>query len=313
MAVGLGAAGIVGIGFEALATPGTYVAPTKYLPIENETIQFDQPITKRRPIQGVVDPVGSVLGDGSVSGDITLAAYHDIIPYFQYASRATVTKSGAGPFTYAGVASHIAEPNYTLSITIERNGIVFGYAGCAVASQSWSIDDGILMVTYSIVGYDEAVQAGPTATYDSTGNEFQSGNYTVEYADVSVDTVTDLSIEIDDSGVAEARITGTSGADIILWGERTTTVSLSRDFEARTEYDLFRAATSQKFELIVTDGTHSLDFLVPVLVAGSYEIQLSGQGEVVRGSVEYEGDYDSVTGSGYTLTTITDEDITVPV
>lgn len=312
MPVGLGAAGSLGIAYEALGAVGTYVAPTKFIPIEEESLTFNQPITKRRPIQGTVDPVGSRLGPGFVEGNIKIACYHDVVPWFLYAARTTVTKTGSGPYTYAAVGSHIAQGNYSLSITIVRNNVPFGFVGCQIVSMDFSIEDGILMVDLGILGFDESVQSLPTPAYTSNGKEFQAGQYAIEYNDVVVNTATELSISVDDSGAAEDRISGTSGADLIRFGERTVTIGVSRDFESRDEYDLFRAATGQKFEFIATSGAHSLTFLAPVGVADSYDIPLSGQGELVRGSVEYMADHDTGIGAGYSLTVVTDENITVP-
>lgn len=315
MAVGLGAAGSLGLGFEALGAVGTYVAPTKFIPIEEESLMFTQPITKRRPIQGVVVPVGSRLGPGNVEGNIKFAAYHDVLPYFLYAARTTVTKTGSDPYTYAAVGSHIAEGNYSLSFTVVRNGVVFGYTGCQVTQMDFSIEDGILMCDVSILGFDEAVQSAPTPSYASNGNEFEAGEYAIEFADTVINTADELTISINDNGTAEDRISGTSGADLIRFGERTTNVSLGRDFENRTEYDLFRSATGQKFEFIATKtgaNAGSATFLIPVSVVDSYEVGLSGQGELVRATIEYTGDLDSGINSDYSLTVVTDENITVP-
>ncbi len=312
MAVGLGAAGKLGLGFEALGAVGTYVAPTKWVPIESEDLNFNQPITKRRPIQGVVDPVDSKLGPGFVEGSIKMAAYHDIVPYFLYAARTTVVKAGSGPYTYTCEGSHIGQANYTLSFLVERNGVRFGYVGCTVVSQSWTVEDGILMVEWSILGQDEATQADTAASYTSTGKEFQSGQHTLEFDDSATSNATEVTIDIDDSGSAEDRLSGTSGADLIRFGERTVNVSMARDFESRAEYDLFRAATSQKFEFDISNGTHSIEWEMPQLVADSYAIPLEGQGELVRGSVEYTADYDTTLGSSYEVVITTDENITVP-
>lgn len=313
MTVGLGAAGTLGIGFEALGDVGTYVVPTKFIPIENETLTFDQEIKKRRPLRGIVDAEGSSLGNGAVSGDITFAAYYDVIPYILYAMRTDVTKTGvASPWTYEADGAHTAEGAYSLSITVVRNGVAFGYVGCYVSALKWTIEDGILMCTASIVGFDEASQAVPTPAFSSEGKEYFAGQYEIEYADVVVSTVDGVDISIDDSASAEYRIAGTTGADLIVFGERTTTVSLTRDFESRAEYDLFRATTAQKWEFIATSGVFVLTILIPVAVVGSYEVPLSGQGDLVRATIEYEGDYDPTIGASYRITALSDSDITVP-
>lgn len=312
MTVGLGAAGSLGFGFEALAAVGTYVVPTKFIPIEEESLMFNQPITKRRPIQGVVDPVDSKLGAGHVEGSIKMAAYHDSVPYFLYIARTGVTKTGAGPYTYTCLGSHVAQGPYSASLTVVRNGVVFGYTGCYVTSQDWSVEEGILMVEFGILGFDETTQSAPSESYDSLGNEFQAGQYTIEYADTATATIDTIGISIDDNGQAVDRLSSTSGADLIHFGERTTTVSVDRDFEDRTEYDLFRATTPQKFEFIADNSSETITIHIPQAVASGYEIPLSGQGALVRASIEYEADYDATLTSGYEIVVETDEDIVVP-
>jgi hypothetical protein len=120
MAVGIGAAGIVGIAFET--TPGTYVAPTKFIPVRNENLMYKQETVWRRPIRGVVDVIGGVPGNADVSGDFELEALHDCIPYFIMAGRTTFAKTGTGPYTYTFTPSHVATTvsGKTLSITIVR-------------------------------------------------------------------------------------------------------------------------------------------------------------------------------------------------
>ena len=314
MTVGLGAAGVLGLGFEALATPGTPVAATKFVPIESETLKFSPPINKRRPIQGTADVVGIKVGKGFVEGDVTFAAFHDVLPYFLYAARTTAVKTGvATPWEYAFTGAHTAEAPYTLSLVVERNGIVFVYAGCVASKFSFSVTEDVLMVTVSIIGRTEATGAAPTENYGSVGNEFGAGTQSVEFADTVITAIDEVTIDIDDAGTAQMRTTTSLGADLVTYGERSIAVSLSSDFENRTEYDLFRAGTTQKFEYIADDGTHSLIFEAPAAAIDSYDVGLAGQGELVRATVAYMGVHDDVAGAGYTLTITTDEDITVPV
>ena len=313
MPVGIGASGSVGIAFETLAAPDTYVAPTKFIPIENETLKFDQNIIDRRPIQAVADAIDSKRGDGAVSGDIMFAAYHDVLPYFLYAGRTTVAKTGAGPWTYDCDGAHGATATYTLSITVVRNGVVFGYTGCVVSSFSFSMVDSVLMCTVSIVGQNEAVQSAPTESYYSTGNEYSAGDYSVEFDDTAVGGVDNMEITIEDNAEAQFRLIGDQGSDLVVFGERTVSVSLDKDFENRTEYDLFKAATAQKVELIADDGTHSIAFEIAVAIIGTWEANLSGQGDLVRATINYDGKWGAARNSSYNITVVTDEDITVPV
>lgn len=168
MPPGIGAGGVIGIAFEA--TPGVYTAPTKFVPIKNETLYYTAAKSDRRVIRGIADSLGVVLGDENVAGDINMEVLPDCFAYFMYASRVTVVKTGAGPYTYTGTPNHGALPTTgrTLSITCVRNGVVHGYTGCAVGVTEIGIDDGVAVVRYGIVGRSEASQTPPVPTWPTS-------------------------------------------------------------------------------------------------------------------------------------------------
>lgn len=304
MAVGIGAGGIIGIAFEA--TAGTYEAPDKYVPIASESLKRSQETHKRRVIRGVADPVGSVLGNATIEGEISMEVLDDCLPWFLYASRAGVAKSGAGPYTYTVTGNHSAVPTSarTLSITVVRNGICFAYVGCAVGASEYSIDDGVLMVKHTIVGTGEAVQSVPTPTWP-TSVPYGMGMYAVLYDAGAVTDVDSLTLSINDNGTAEHRLEGTNDPSFVRFGERQTTLSLGRDFESRTDYDAFKALTAQAFQFTATNGAASVTFDLPVVIKGSYELGLSAQGDLVRATIDYEGDYDATTTAAYEITIVT--------
>src|SRR5215831_9081904 len=137
MAFGVGAAGIMGVAFEA--TPGTYTAPVKYIPFRNENLTWKQDTIWRRAVAGIADPLGAVPGNASFDGDIEVEALHDVVPYFLYASRCSIVKSGAGPWVYTATPTAQAQGTVgrTMSITIVRSGIVFAYVNCIVTKSSY--------------------------------------------------------------------------------------------------------------------------------------------------------------------------------
>ncbi len=307
--VGIGAAGVIGIAFED--TPGTYVAPTKFFPIRSETLQFTQETGQRRLLRGTADLTGVYAGNSMVGGDIVMEVYEDVLPYFLYASRADVAKTGSTNFTYVATGLHSAEPvdGYTLSITIVRNGIVFGYTGCVVGKQSYSLDSGLLIVTMSMVGQDEAVQSAPTPSY-TTETPYAPGQYTFNIAGSAKCDLDTFTFEIDDAAAAEYRICQRA-AKFVRWGERAVTASLTRDFLDRTDYDAFKAQTAQALELIASHGSNNqVQLKLPTTVKESYEVGLAGQTDLVRANISYLGTYDTVTSTAYKITVKTQEDIT---
>src|SRR5690242_17930179 len=114
---GIGASGLMGIALETVA--GTYLAPTKFVPFESESLNWVQDTTFRRPIRQSADNIGAVLGDGNVEGDVGMEFLEDCVVYFLHCARTTVVKTGTTPnFTYAFSGSAAAVPNKTMSITI---------------------------------------------------------------------------------------------------------------------------------------------------------------------------------------------------
>lgn len=312
MPPGIGASGIVGIAFET--TPGTYVAPTKYCPIRNENLQANQETQWRRPIRGIVDVVGAVPGNTSFDGDIEMEALHDCVPYFIMASRNTFAKAGAGPYTYTFTPTHsaIVVTGRTLSITIVRNGIVFGYVGCTVTKQEYSLDNGLLIVKFSVMCMEESVQSAPTPTWP-TSVPVGMGQYVVEIPTGATVLDTDeFTLSIDENGNNAYRMKTPSRGPAFIWmGERNIELSLSRDFLDRADYDAFKALTAHSVTIkAVQSASGEFNFKIPAALKDTYEVGLAGQGELLRANIKYQTVYDPATSKAYELMVKTTENIT---
>jgi hypothetical protein len=304
---GIGAGGFAGLALETVA--GTYVAPTKFFPFESESLNWTQDTTMRRPIRQSADVIGAVLGNGRVEGDISMECLEDIVPYFLHCARTSVVKSGSTNYTYAFKGSAAAVPARTMSITIVRNGQVFGYTGVVVSSFTISIEDAILKFSCTMIGRDEAVQSAPTPTFVNTA-PYGAGSYV---ATVAAGTITDsdsFSFQVDDSGTAQNRIRNARGAAFVSYGERSVSISMDRDFETRTEYDGFKALTAQAVGLTATkSANNSVQIDVPVGYRTEYTVNLGGQGDLLRVSNSWTGAIDG-TGNAYTVTIKCQENIT---
>jgi len=309
MAFGIGASGVMGIALEAVS--GTYVAPTKYVPFSEEGLQYQQDTNWRRSIRNSPDVNFAVAGNAHIEGDVSLDATDDVIPYFMYASRMDVVKTGSTPnYTYAGTPTAVATPAKTMSITVVRNGQVFGYTGCVVGSFTFGMDDGTLTYQASIVGADETTQSNPTPTWPTT-TPFGAGMYSVEIPTASVITEVDtFEWQVNDNAEPQYRMKSTGrGAMFIKFGEREVTLSVERDFQTRADYDAFKAMTAQSIQITASKGANnSIVFLMPVSIKDTYEVNLSGQGDLVRGSVAYQNMVGPATAT-YTLTVKTQENI----
>lgn len=100
------------------------------------------------------------------------------------------------------------------------------------------------------------------------------------------------------------------GGSFVSYGERNVTASTERDFQDRIEYDLFKSVTSGSLTLLASKGTNnSVQIDLPATIKDSYEVALGGQGDLVRGSVSYQGVIDA-TGKSYQITVKCQEVIT---
>lgn len=310
MVLGIGAGGIMGIALEA--TAGTYVAPTKYIPFLSESLTFNEDTQWRRPIRQSADVIGAVAGNEHAEGDIEMEALEDCLIYFLYCSRMTIIKSGSTPnFTYTGTPNANALPTKTMSITIVRAGEVFAYTGVTVGSFKFNINNGMLNFGVSLVARNEATQSLPVPTWPSTV-PFGAGQYTIEIPTGATVTDTDtFEWTVEDNAEPQFRLKSTGrGADFVNFGERDVTWTMSRDFLTRADYDLFKSVTSQSITLTASKGANnSIALLTPVSFKETYEVGLSGQGDLVRSNIGYRGVIDG-TGKSYQITLKTQEDIT---
>lgn len=293
-------------------TPGTYASPTKYTPFMSESLASTQATIWRRPIRQSADIIGAVSGNFHVTGDVSIECLEDVALYFLMCSRATVAKTGTTNFTYTFTPSATAIPPLTMSITLVRNGIVFGFVGCVVSSFTLSVEDGILMQNMSIIGRDEAVQSLPTATWPTTV-PFGAGQYTLEIPTASTVLDTDkFEFMVEDNAEPAFRLKSTGrGAQFVKYGERNSTMSMERDFESRTDFDAFKALTSQSITMTASKGANnSIALLAPVSIKDTYEVANSGQGDLVRATIKYQNVIDSA-GKSYQLTLKCQEDVSL--
>lgn len=309
MSYGIGGGGIVGVALETVAN--TYVAPTKFVPINSESLGYKQATTWRRPIRNSVDTAGPVPGNVNIEGDMTPEALEDVIPYFLMVSRLNVVKTGAGPnYIYTATPTANATPAKTLSITVVRNGIVFGYVGCVVSSYRFGVQDGMLTYSCSLIGSDETVQSAPTPTWPTTA-PFGAGTWTIEVPTSTPVTDTDtFEVQVEDNAEPQFRLKSTGrGAVFMKYGERNATMTVEKDFQNRTEYDAFKAYTAQSITLKASKGANNeVSLVLPAAVKNTYAINLGSQGDLVRGSVEYQLALDG-TGVPFTIVCKTQENI----
>jgi hypothetical protein len=289
-------------------TPGTYAPPTYFFPILSESIGHKQDTQWRRPIRTNVDNLGGVPGNVHVEGDVELEGLVEPCIYFHRASRAGLVKTGpvSSLYTYDFTPTALATAGVTLSLTCIRNGAVFGYTGCVTSSMKYTIDNGQLKATMSIRGSDEASQSLPVPAYSGQAQVFGAGDYSIQIPTASqVFDIDTFEWTVEDNAEPQFRLRsgGQRGAQFMKFGERNVTLSTERDFQDRTDYDAYKALTAQSITLQCDKTTgEQVKIVMPVAVKETYELGLSGQGDLIRGRVAYQAVYDNATSKAYGLT-----------
>jgi len=301
MPAGLGGGGSVGLAFET--TMGTYVAPAVYVPILDEDFIYTESKYYSEQIrqQSIVSDVKSSYYH--IEGPITMEADPRFLPYFLYASRHAITKTGAGPFEYkfvpsaAGSASTAASGAVprTLSITIVRNEVVFGYTGCVMGSFEFTVEEGVLRVTMDALGLAEAVQANPTETW--VASDLLGADAHRIYLAASAATPTFGAIDVNFNGFtfranhnaeAQNRIHAQRSASYISYGITEAEIESELDFIDRTDYDNMVANTTRAIKLESTNGganfaaaTSAVRLQGNRVSYDAYEPNLEGMGDLI--------------------------------
>ena len=301
MPAGLGGGGKVGVAFET--TMGTYVAPTVFVPILSESLHYmeERYYSEQIRQQTIVSDVKQ--GYYHVEGDIEMEVDPTNLPYWLYASRHTAVKSGAGPFVYtftpssagsASTATGTTAPK-TLSITIVRNGVVFGYTGCVVGGWEFTIEDAVLRVTMNVLGLAEAVQSAPSPTWpapDLLGADAHRV-YTAAAAatptfTTAVDGFNGFTFRANYNPEAQNRINALRSASYISYGITEAEIESELDFIDRTEYDNFVGNVQRAIKLESTNGgatfaaaTSGVQLQGNRVAYDTYDIGLEGMGDLI--------------------------------
>ena len=309
MTYGMGAGGLVGVAFETVS--GTYTAPTKFIPILNESLELKIQNIYRTPIRQSAARIGVVPGDFSVEGSITLEALEDCALYFTDCSRASGIKTGATNFVYTFTPTSVAVPPKTMSITVVRNGVIFGYTGCVVGKSTFTVNNNIMENTFDIFGLTDASPSPALTPVWPTSVPYGPGSWSVQIPNpTAVFDMDTFSFEIDDAGQENFRLKNQRGAQFASFGERTCQMTASRDFLDATDYTAFKAVTGQKATIIASNGANnSIQFDLFNAIKDVYQVPLSGVGDLIRASITYQTVLDGA-GAEYDIIYKTQEVIT---
>lgn len=267
MPAGLGGGGKVGLAFET--TMGTYVAPTIFVPILSESLIYREEKYYSEQIRQQTMVSDQKPGYYHVEGDIEMEVDPTNHPYWLYASRHTPSKTGAGPYVYefvpstagsASTAAGAATPK-TLSITVVRNGVVFGYTGCVVGNFEYSIEDAVLRCTMTVLGLAEATQAAPSPSWSAPDLLGADAHRVYVAAAAASPTfgaaVTDFNgftFRANHNAEAQNRIRADRQASYISFGMTEAEIESELDFIDKVEYDNFKNSVKKAYKLESTNG-----------------------------------------------------------
>ncbi len=298
---GIGATGFVGVAFETVK--GTYVAPFAHVPVLSETLKYTEGKYYSQQLRQQVIDSQVTPGYYHIEGDIEMEVDVHFLPYFLYASRHTCTKGGSGPYTYDftplvdGASSTNAGTSLpkTLSVTCVRNGEVFGYTGCTVGQYSFTVDGGVLKVTMSMIGEQEAEESLPTPAWleaDLLGadshNVFIGSAGAAPSWGSAEDGFNGFTFMVNHNAEPQNRIVANRGASFVKFGKTDLEVTSELDFLDRADYDKMVNSDVAAFKLESTVGGVAYSGSVPGIslqanrcAYDTYDINVSSIDEII--------------------------------
>jgi hypothetical protein len=306
MPVGLGGGGAIGLAIET--TMGTYVAPTTWVPIISEEFRYVESRYFSPQLRQQVMVSDVKQGYYHIEGAVTFEVDTTFLPYFLYASRHTVTKTGTGPYVYKAVPNKMASvgsPAKTLSITAIRNDILFGYAGCVVGQYEFTIEDGVLRCMMNMLGLSESTPAGPfTPTWSDPDLLGADAHAVFVASDFGVtptfgaasDDFNGITLTINHNADAQNRIRKQRSASYIAFHETEIGFNTELDFVDKTEYNNFVSTLQRGIKLESTQGavtyaaaTDGVKLQLNRFAYETYDVDLPGLGDIVMAGATGRG------------------------
>jgi Phage tail tube protein len=316
MPAGLGGGGAVAFTFETAL--GTYLPPTTagtiWIPIISENLHYveDKYYSEAIRQQTIDNDVKSSYYH--VEGDIVAEVDTNWLPYMLYCSRHLITKTGAAdPFKYDFIPSSAGSTSTassgavarTASITVTRNGIGFGYAGCNVNNWEFTIENGVLRVTMGILGVSETTPGGLGTPAWLAPELFGADAHSVFVAASGVSPTfgaasTDFNgftATFNYNAAAQNRIVANRGASYVSFGKTEAGYTTELDFISKTEYDNFKAATTRavRLESVRPSGstfataTEAVQITFNRSAYDSYDVGLGGIGDLIMAATTGHG------------------------
>jgi len=310
-------AGLSGGGYLALAhevTKGTYIPPTDvsavFIPFLSESFKYTEARYFSPQIRASVVQSDVKQGYYHIEGDIEFEVDPTWLPYILHASRHTPSFAG-GVFTYvpstAGATSTAAGVTNakTASITIVRNGVAFGYAGCVFGNLTFLVDGGILKLRTTVMGESDNTPGGIGTPSWVASNLLGADAHYVRtdtagtapaFAGAASLDFNGYEVSINHNAAPQNRIIAARSASYVSYGETEIGLTTQLDFIDKTEYNAFVATTAKAFRYEGLNGgatfalaTTGVQIDLNRAVYETYDLSLSGLADIIMAGVTAKG------------------------
>jgi hypothetical protein len=312
MPAGLGGGGYVIVAVETAM--GTYVEPDAVgaiaVPITEESFTHNEEkyFSPQIRQQTIVSDVKSSYYH--IEGDITMEVDPKFLPYFLHASRHAIAFAG-GVYTYTpgshGSAAVVAggTGRKTLSITIVRNEIGFGYFGCVVGGYQFRMDTdtGVVMVTFNMLGLGE-IEPTTLGTPTWVDPNLYGADSSVLFLDASGTAPVFATQNVDHNGFefnanfnasAQNRIRPDRAASYIAFGETEARYETELDFLSRADFDNYKDTTTRALRFLsvhpssatptLAAATDGVEIDINRTAYENYTVDLGSMGDLIMAEV----------------------------
>ncbi len=255
------------LGIAPESTYGTFVAPTRHVPIISESLSLNAARIDSDAIRAgryTRHSDDHSAGKKMVEGTIEMEMYDRTVGAFLDDLIGGGTTTGVGPYS----TPLIPQSSYgkSRSIQVGRPDVggttrVFSYQGCKTRSATISCAAGErVMLSADIIGQTETTSESLTAvSYASNLVPFTWDQATVTLQGVSQAAVKDITVTIEADLDEERLFAGASViAEPLQQGLTSVAISGTMEFNALTFYANYTALTVAAYSVAFTDGTYSL-------------------------------------------------------
>lgn len=253
----LGALGYVGYGVEV--TDGTFVAPTKYLPVNSfsfeDTNEFIVPDQIRRSRDRYIAMVGPYNVSGSMDMELIPT---DVASLLRSAWSATVASGAYSGGGYEHVYTPASEmPTFTFEADSGDDILILQYSGIRVNTLEIKAAFGeIVTASFGLEGINRRKK--PTGAATPTFSDVVPFHFTgadVKTGGVANPNVKDFTFGTNNNLTRIGTLRRTRAWRAMRFGMREVTLGMTLDFQDATEYDKFEAETIFDVDLFMEGQT----------------------------------------------------------